>query len=124
MLVCREKIMYYHISPVAGLTELEPRVPPDADYGEPSGARVCAAPSVGQCLSSIYIDTDKVVTLHVYQICAEPDVDNRSVCSDNDSGEVYDASATGEVWYLSPVHCTCIGTTQWLPHFHYPRLTV
>lgn len=98
--------MYYHVSPVEGLTELEPHVPYDAEWGEPDTPRVCAAPTFEQCMLGTG-DFDVPVVL--YAIGREPDVDNAGVIG---YGGVHDAVETGEVWYLSPVPCREAGRME------------
>lgn len=93
-----------------GLTELKPCTPDGADWGEPSIPRVCAGPTIAKCiLSTIDMGDEDVV---VYVIDREPDVDNVGVMGWPEGGEVHDANQTGEVWYLVPVTCVCLGTLE------------
>jgi len=94
--------MHYHISDVKELVTLMPHVPEGADWGEPGIPRVCAAPTIEQCLLSLE-DVSLPVGV-VYAIDCAPSVSNVDVQLWPD-GYVDDAAVTGEVWYLAPVTC-------------------
>lgn len=104
----------YHVSKVSGITKLEPRVP--SVPCEPDVPRVCAAPTVHQCVLAL-VDLEPNVDYFVYHIEAEPDVNNQDVISWPAAPEEWlrwgDAEITGEVWYLHPVKCTLFGTMDW-----------
>lgn len=95
----------YHVSTVQGLTVLEPRVPHMCDtYGEPATPRVCAAPTIEDCLNGLG-DLEWGVKYYVYQIAEQPHLNNSGVIA----AGVCDAHLTNEVWYFTPTACTCIG---------------
>jgi len=96
----------YHISSVANLITLLPNEPKcAADIGEPTIARVCAAPTLWGCKAAME-DMEPGVC-YVYQIDTMPDISNVAVVN-WEQGTVDDAKQTGEVWYLLPVPCRCV----------------
>jgi len=100
----------YHVSPIEGLAVLEPYTPACAgDLGEPLVPRVCAAPTIGDCLNALG-DLEHGVEYYGYRIDAQPHVDNVGVVNwPIDEGAVIDAYRTREVWYFTPTACTCLG---------------
>jgi len=78
---------------------LIPQPPTGAGLSESSMPRICAAPSIEQCLMAIGTNTH---TFHVYQLDEDPDVIEPEC--------VWDAHWTGEVWYFRPVVPIYLGT--------------
>ena len=99
---------YYHLSPIKGLTKLQPSVPSNflTDYGFENSTinRVCFTPSIDQCLMAMSAN----ITHKEFYVYIPYNIDTNKLRKPSIE-EVPDSLITGEVWSLQSVRIKCIG---------------
>ena len=99
---------YYHLSPIKGLTKLQPSVPSNflTDYGFENSTinRVCFTPSIDQCLMAMSAN----ITHKEFYVYIPYNIDTNKLRKPSVE-EVPDSLITGEVWSLQSVRIKCIG---------------